>query len=370
MEIKIKKEILAEQLGWIQSVVDRKTTMPVLSHILLEAKANSLMLSATDLQVGVTGFCNAEVATPGRMTVPAREFYDIVRELPSEIIQLKSQENHWVSIECGRSKFKLVGKDASEFPAFPKKTGGEECTLDAEAVRNMIDKTAFAISIDETRFNLNGIYLEAPQKEKSRTLTMVATDGHRLSLVERTLKKEAVLPKGVILPRKGVTELRRLIDSEEGEFNIWVGEKQVMVEKGAKSLFMRLIDGQYPPYQQVIPNKQEKVVVVDRDPLVQSLRRVAIMNQDRSQGVKFAISPGNLEISSSNPNLGEAKEELSASYKGNAFSVGFNARYFLEALEVIEDEKVVLQLKDGVSPCLIQSELDRGFIHVIMPMRI
>ena len=234
----------------------------------------------------------------------------------------------------------------------------------------MIDKTAFAISIDETRFNLNGIYLEAPQKEKSRTLTMVATDGHRLSLVERTLKKEAVLPKGVILPRKGVTELRRLIDSEEGEFNIWVGEKQVMVEKGAKSLFMRLIDGQYPPYQQVIPNKQEKVVVVDRDPLVQSLRRVAIMNQDRSQGVKFAISPGNLEISSSNPNLGEAKEELSASYKGNAFSVGFNARYFLEALEVIEDEKVVLQLKDGVSPCLIQSELDRGFIHVIMPMRI
>ena len=370
MEIKVKREELLDNLGWMQSVVDRKTTMPILSNVLLEAKANSLTLAATDLQVGVIGYCQAEVGTAGKVAVPARELYNIVRELPDEIIQLKQGSNNWVSIQCGKSKFKLIGRDPSEFPAIPKKGEGEGVFFDSKTITEMLDKVSFAISTDETRFNLNGVFLETGSDQGKETLNMVATDGHRLSVIQRPVKKKIGLKKGVIFPRKGVAELRRLLETEEGEFNVYLGEKQVVVESGSKTLSMRLIDGQYPPYQQVIPKNQGKVVVVLKEELVQSLRRVSVVNQDRTQGVQFSISPGNLEISSNNPDVGEAKEELQATYKGGAFTVGFNARYFLEALGVIGDEKIVLQLNDNVSPCLIQSEVDRGFTHVIMPMRI
>ena len=369
MEIKIEKSILADALAWVQSVVDRKTTMPLLSHVHLEAKNGTLTLTATDLEVGVIGTVKTEVVNGGKVTVPARGFYEIVKELPNQPIELKSNPNHWLEIRCAKSLFKLVGMDANEYPNLPKKGEGLAFDLDAKTLAEMIHKVDFAVSTDEARYNLNGIFIETGEKEGKNTLKMVATDGHRISLSEKEISKKVPLKQGVIFPRKGVSELKRLLE-EEGEIHFWVGDKHAIIEKGERVLIVRLIDGQFPPYQHVIPQKQKRVLSVSKDSLSQSLKRVAVVTTDRSRGVKFSVSPGILEISANNPDMGEAKEEISIQYKGSTFAVGFNAAYFLESLSVLEDEQVVLQLNDEVSPCLIQSEFDRGFTHVIMPMRL
>lgn len=370
MEIKIERDVLSESLSWIQSVVERKTTMPILSNVLLEAGKNNLTLTATDLEVGVTQTIKAEVIQGGKVAIPARGLFDIVKELPNQLIHLSGKENFWLEIHCAKSQFKLVGMDPREFPSLPKKEEGSDFYLEAPALLEMIRKVDFAISTDETRYNLNGILVEAGEKEEKATLKLVATDGHRLSISEKQVKKKVPLTEGVLFPRKGVSELKRLIEEEEGDVHFWVGKKQAIINKGEKTLMVRLIDGQFPPYTHVVPKSPKRILSIEKVALAQSLRRVAVVTTDRSRGVKFSISPGNLEISANNPDLGEAKEELTAQYKGATFSIGFNAAYFLEVLAVMEDEQIVLQLGDDVAPCLLQSEKDLGFTHVIMPMRI
>lgn len=370
MEIKVARDVLSAGIGSVQNIVDRKTTMPILSNVLCEAKNNALHLSATDLEVGILNTIPCEVLSPGKITLPARGFYDIVKQLPNEKVTLIEMDNHWVTIHCAKSKFKLVGLDPKEFPTLPKKKEGTEFSLEVTTMLEMVAKTDFATSTDETRFNLNGILFESGEKSGKPVLRLVATDGHRLSLSEKEVTKKAPFSKGVLFPRKGVAEIRRLLEGSEGDVNIWIGETQAIIDKGEKRLIVRLIDGQFPPYQHVIPKKQDRIVSLPRKELVESLRRVSVVTTDRSRGVSFSFSPGNLEIQAKNPDLGEAKEELSVQYKGPTFQVGFNALYFLECLNVLEDEQVVLQLKDEVSPCLIQSEKDSGFTHVIMPMRI
>lgn len=370
MEIKIEQSALYDGLAWVQSVVDRKTTMPILSNVLMEAKGATLTLTATDLEVGVIGSLKAEVLTAGKMAVPAKGLYDIIKELPGQPVSLKAAPNHWLEIRCAKSQFKLVGMDPTEFPSLPKKQDGESFSLDTGILLEMLAKVDMAISTDETRYNLNGILIETEVKEGKNILRFVATDGHRLSLSERELKKKVPLQQSVIFPKKGVVELKRMLEGKEGEIYLWVGDKHAVLEKEEKSLLVRLIDGAFPPYTQVIPKKGKRVLSAPREELIRSLRRVSVVTTDRSRGVQFSLSPGHLELSATNPDLGEAKEELTVQYKGGAFSIGFNAAYFLDCLSVIEDEQVVLQLGDEVAPCLIQSEVDRAFLHVIMPMRI
>lgn len=370
MEFKIERNSFAESLGWIQTVVEKKSTMPILSHALLEAEGSRLTLSTTDLEVAAYDQIRAEVTKPGKIAVPARQLYDIVKELPDSVIHLKKLENNWIQIKCAKSQYKLVGLDGNEFPKKLEANNGAEIQLDVKTVLEMLDKTAFAVSADEARYNLNGIFWETLTEGGKNTLRMVATDGHRLSIVDRALEKKATLSKGVIVPKKGVGELRRLLNDQEENFRMVLDEKHVRVDFGNKTLVMRLIDGQFPQYNQVIPKKLGKVATLDKNSLTQALRRISVVTNNRTRGVKFSISPGNMEISTHNADLGEAKEELAAQYKGPAFEIGFNAQYFLDALSVIEDESVVFQLGDEVSPCLIQSEKDKNFTHVIMPMRL
>lgn len=370
MEIKIGKNTLYEGLAWVQSVVERKTTMPILSNVLMEAKGTSVTLTATDLEVGVVGTLKAEVLQAGKLTVPAKGLYDVVKELPDQWVVLKKMENNWLEVECGKSHFKLVGMDPAEFPSLAKKQDGVAFPLECETLLGMLQKVDMAVSIDETRYNLNGIFVETETIENKNWLRFVATDGHRLSLCEREIKKKLPLEQSVLFPRKGVAELKRMLEGKEGEVYFWVGSKHAAIEKDEKALFVRLIDGRFPPYRQVIPQKQKRILSTSRTELIGSLRRVSVVTTDRARGVKFNLSPGHLEIAASNPDLGEAKEELDVQYKGSTFSIGFNAAYFLDCLNVMEDEVVVLQLGDDVSPCLIQSEVDRGFTHVLMPMRI
>lgn len=370
MDIRIARGEILKGLGLIQGIVERKTTMPVLANVLLEANGKSLSLTATDLEVGMHCLLQGEVLTTGKVTVHARSVYDIVRELPEETIHLTVREGHWIDITCGKSRYKIVGLSPEEFPALPVRGQGESWGIDAVLLKGMIDRTSFAMSSDETRFNLNGVYLDPRKVKEGASLRMVATDGHRLSIVEREMGAVCAMSKGAIIPRKGVGELRKLAETDGPPMDLWTDGKHLVVDRDRVTLVIRLIDGQFPPYEQVLPKQSKHVISLKRETLMRALKRVSVLSNDRSRGVKFSLSPKNMEIFASNPDMGEAREELEIAYKGESFDVGFNAKYFLDALGAIDDEQAVLQMGDETSPCVLRSEMDRGFTHVIMPMRL
>ena len=367
MEIKIQKDALMNCLYISQSVIENRSTMPILANALLEAKGKSVTLTATDLQVGVVVKESADVSGSGKVLIPVKNIYEISKELQGDIISIKVLANNWLEIVSGKSRFKIMGASPDEFPSIPA-SEGVECTLDAKSFLEMIAKTSYSMSNDETRYTLNGAFLECAGTGGKSSLRMVATDGHRLSYSERPIK--GAFKKGIILPKKGIWELKKILSEIEGEFTTVVGEKTMSVNAKNVTFVCRLIDGQFPPYGQVIPKDGGKIVSIDRKALMQSLRRVSIIANEKSKGAKFSFSPGNLDISSSNPDVGEAKEELTCVYKGETFDVGFNTSYFIDILGVLEDEKVVLELKNDTSPCVIRSEFDKGFLAVIMPMRL
>lgn len=368
MEIKIQKAEMLKGLGLVQSIVERKTTMPILANVLLEAGSDGLRITATDLEVGLNCSYQADVLAKGRVTVHAKSLYDIVKELPDDTVHFNLKDGNWVEITCGKSTFKIVGLSPEEFPELPSRGNGQTERTEASVLREMIDKTAFAMSSDETRYNLNGVYTDFSGGDGASVL-MVATDGHRLSIVKRDVGSKWNFPKGGIVPRKGVMELKRLTEGD-APLDLWADQKHLIAYRGNTTLVVRLIDGQFPPYEQVVPKKSKRVIAVNRNELIHALKRVSVLSTDRSRGVKFAVSPGNLDISASNPDLGEAREELAAEYKGESFEIGFNAKYFIDALSAIKDDQAVLQLGDETSPCVLSSEFDRDFTHVIMPMRL
>lgn len=367
MELKISREELKQGLYWTQNVVEKKTTKPILSNALLDASGERLKLSATDLEVGISVEVPAQVKSPGQVAVPAKSLYDIVREITADQISIKRRDDHWLEISAGSSKFKVVGLSPQEFPSMPEMGKKNILTLDAPALRDMIQKTLFSVSTDETKYNLNGVFLESAGEKKLR---MVATDGHRLSWAERPMTQSFQLAKGVLLPRKGVLELQKLIQEEDGVLPLAIEGRNVMVQRGAVTLFIRLIEGDFPDYRQVIPSKNDQSAILPKAQLVSAIRRVSLLSQEHNRGVKLTFNSGQLELLCSNPDLGEAREEVECQYKGKHLEVGFNYRYFLDVLGVLEDETVKLELKDEVSPCLIRSEIDKGFMSLIMPMRL
>ncbi len=367
MEIKINREELKKGLYWTQNVVERKTTKPILSNALLETSGEMLKISATDLEVGVTVEVPAQVKAKGQVAVPAKSLYEIAKELNSEEVTIRQKENQWLEILGGASKFKVVGLPAQEFPSMPEYPKKKPMSVDSASLKHMIEKTLFAVSTDETKYNLNGVFLEALGDKKLR---MVATDGHRLSMAERELAQPVSLAKGVLLPRKGVLELQKLLQGEEGIVPLAIEGRNVMVQYGPVTLFIRLIEGDFPDYQQVLPKKNDRIILLSRERFVSALKRVSLLSQDHNRGVKMTFSSGHLELLCSNPELGEAREELECEYKGERMEVGFNYRYFLDVLGVLHDDIVQLDLKDQVSPCLIRSKGDPGFLSLVMPMRL
>ncbi len=369
MEFKIKKEPFLQALSWTQSIVERKTTMPILSNALLNVQKNGLSILATDLEVGVQVEAEVETQEEGKICILAKSLYDIVRELPDQEIKIQRKDQNRIQVSSGKSQFKIVGLSAEEFPQLPQFDEKKSSLLEAKGFKEMIDKTFFAISNDESRYNLHGVYLE---KAESKKIRLVATDGHRLSYVERELGEEVAFEKGVIIPKKAVSELKKLsLDGNPQEgIRIALDGRNLFAKKGAITLIARLIDGEFPEYQKVIPKKQDKFITISRSEMIGALKRVSLLVGDRTRGIKFSFSSGNLELSSSNPDLGEAKEELSVDYKGDHLQVGFNSRYFLDALAVIEEDQFILETNGHVGPCVIRSLKDPTFLSVIMPMRI
>ena len=368
MELRATRADLLGALYWTQSIVERRNTMPILANVLIECRKANIRVTATDLEVGVRGELDGDVVKEGTVTVNAKKLYEIIREVPAEQVQLKRLENEWVEIKSGKSVFKIVGMEAREFPQFPEFPEKQLLTVPAGIFREMIERTLFAVSTDETRYSLNGVYMA---EGSDGSVRMVATDGHRLAFEERALGALG-LSKGVILPRKGLGELKKLMESGDDEVvAIGFRENMGLVTKGRIELFMRLVDGDFPDYTKVIPTGNPSAARVDHNQLLQALRRVSILSNERYKGVKLEFSKEKVAISTSNPDVGEAVEEIEADYNGKPMSIGFNARYLIDALSVLVGEgEITIELKDELSPSVIRKAGNDSYLYVLMPMRL
>ncbi len=376
MEIEIGAPELTRALARSQGIAERKTTMPSLSHVLLEATADGLLhVSATDLDISVSSEHPCEVKKPGKATVPARQFFEVVRSLPEKQVSLRRSGNDWLEVKSGSAEFKLVGLPPDDFPALPRFEKVQLVEVQAADLLQMIDLTAFAVSTDETRYNLNGVFFE-PFEGALRT---VATDGHRLSLAERALPSALQVKKGVILPRKGLAELKKLLlETDPSETRLGFVENQAVVQRPGVTLVMRLVEGVFPDYRQVIPRAGDKRVTAGRERLLETLRRVSLLSSEKAHAVKLDLAPGRLRVLSQNPDLGEAREELPVTYEGPPLQIGFNGRYLIDVLsalaclEATAAQDVVLELADDLSPGVIRpaGESATRYTGVVMPMRI
>ncbi len=383
MELRISVAELSRVVSLAQGVVQRKNTMPVLSHVLLDAGTDPagngrLQLTATDLDVGIRASRPCEVTSPGAVTIPARALADMVRVLPGPDVVLKRLPNQHVEVKSGRTKARLMALSAEEFPTLPAYESATFVSVDLTLLVNMVDKTLYAASQDETRYNLNGVYFEPPSNVDG-PLTMVATDGHRLVRIERTFvgASEFKLRGPVILPRKGLSELKRVLDgatdpNAEGPPLVELGfhDNHCVVRKGNTVLGMRLVEGQFPDYKQVIPKLADKVVRVAQKDLVDSLKRVSVLASDKMQPVKLVLGKDQLVVSCTNPETGEISDDVPVEYAGASIEVAFNARYLVEALASLDDKNVLLKVTDNLSPGLLVGVDEPRHLCVVMPMRL
>ncbi len=375
MELKIGAQELAKALGRTQGIVEKKSTMPILSHVLIEAKKDGqLVVSATDLDLAVSSEHTCEVLKEGAVAVSARHLYEIVRALPEQSVTLKKANNNYLEVKSGPSEFRIVGLPSEDFPALPSFDKVPFVDVAPALLLEMIERTFFAVSTDETRYNLNGVFFE-PSGE---TLRLVATDGHRLSLSEREVGAGFGLKRGVILPKKGLQELKKLLaeaaesGEEKPESRLGFVENSAIYRRPGVVLVMRLIEGLFPDYKQVIPKAGEKQLRLGRGRFLETLRRVSLLSSDKAHAVKLDLSKGLLRVLSQNPDLGEAKEEVPVDYAGEPLKIGFNARYVMDVLQVLRSNEVVFELADDLSPGVLKGgdEADQGFTAVVMPMRI
>ena len=371
MEVSVRREDLVRGLHLVQGVVERRNTLPILANVLIEPAGEGIALTATDMEVGLRGQVVAQVKKKGVVTLNARKLYEIAREVTAEEVVLRSTQAGWVDVLAGRSKFKIVSLEPKDFPQLPLGTDapqGVELRIAPGTLREMIDKTLFAVSSDETRFNLSGVFMI---NGEGGTLRMVATDGHRLAMVDRKLP-DARLERGVIMPRKGLAEARKLLDdTEDAELTLIVSAKDVRIVMRSVSFFMRLVEGEFPDYRQVIPGAPRAQVRANRDDFLAALKRISLLASERSRGVKLHLEKGRLELSASNPDQGEASEDIEVSYGGEPLSIGFNARYMIDVLTVHgEGEVIELGFTDEVGPAVLRGTADPEYTYVVMPMRL
>ena len=367
MKFKIIKSDFLEALNITQGVVAKKNVMAILSNVLIEASVQAplIQLSATDMEVAVHIQAQAQIEKSGRITVNAKSLYDIIKESVSEEISFEvKDETGRIVISSGHSEYNILGLSATEYPALPE-IKGDFFRIGTEDLASMIDKVGFAMSTDETRYHLNGVLFE----KNEDGLVMVATDGHRLSFVSKDLKGLVFNQDRLILPRKGVNELRSLL-SQEKSVELCFSDRHVFCKTEKQTLYIRLLDGNFPDYRRVIPEANPIQIGLPREDLIGALKRVSLLSNERSKGVTFYFCNNLLSVTSSNPEIGEAKEEIDISYSGPILNIGFNAKYFLDVLAVIPDETVNIAFKDNTSPCVVLCESDPGFRSVVMPMRL
>jgi len=364
MEVVIDRDAFLKGLQMVQNIVEPRQTLPILANVLLEAEGESVRMTATDLEVGARVSVPAKVGGKGAITVSARKLAEIVKELAAAAVALKVTENVTVSLRCGGATYRLVGLAPDDFPPVVPASPQSWVTLEAKILREMLTQTSFAVSHDETRYALNGVLFAFQGKD----VRLVATDGHRLAFSTRSLGNAIPTATGIV-PRKAVTEIMRVLGAGE-EVQIAITENQFVLQMPNFVMTARLIEGQFPNYDAVIPRTQPGRLAAPRSSLTAALRRVAVMAEERNKPVKLALSPGSLKVMASSQELGEAEEILEVEYAGEEMVIGFNSRYLLEAMAALDKDQVLFEIKDAQSPGVIKSAEDEGYCCVIMPMRI
>jgi DNA polymerase-3 subunit beta len=363
MKFSVTKEKLLECLQQVQNVVSTRTTLPILSNVLLQANGKEVRLTTTDLDVGVRGSFEADVEKEGATTLPARRLFTIIRELPSSEIQFDIDGKNAASIRSGQSFFKILGLPEEEFPPLPKFDDSKVVTIRQKDIRDGLRKTSYAISTDETRYVLNGVLFSF----KDNKLTLVATDGRRLAMLDIDLEFPRSHEADIIVPTKAVTELQRLL-TDEGDVRVSVGSGQIAFDLNNTLLVSKLIEGNYPNYKQVIPGEMKERVTLERETFLNSLRRVSLLASDKSNSIKLNFTKNNIDITANTPEVGEAKESLPVAYKGREFSIAFNPEFLMAPLRNLTEDEIFLDLIDEMSPGVIK--IQSPFLYVLMPMRI
>jgi DNA polymerase-3 subunit beta len=372
MKVTVERAELLKSLGHVHRVVERRNTIPILANVLVRAEKSALNLKATDLDLEVIETISAEVAPAGSTTVPAHMFYEIVRKLPegSQVVLETSGDRAMLAIRAGRSRFTLQTLPESDFPDLAAGEMTHKFTLAAADLKRLIDKTQFAISTEETRYYLNGIYLHTVGSGPSMTLRAVATDGHRLAQAEIPAPSGAAGMPGIIVPRKTVVEVQRLMEDSEAEVTVELSTSKIRFSIGEVVLTSKLIDGTFPDYVRVIPAGNDKELVVDKKDFEAAVDRVSTVSSERGRAVKLSLSDGKLMLSVTNPDSGSATEELEVEYNADPIDIGFNSRYLLDIAAQLDGEVAVLKLADPGSPTLIQDKDAKGALYVLMPMRV
>jgi len=371
MKLTLSRDALLKSLSHVQSVVERRNTIPILANVLIRVTPAGVSLTATDMEIEINESIEAQVGKAGAVTAPAHTLYEIVRKLPEGApVELSAASAGQLTLASGRSHFKLGCLPVEDFPVMPDSDLKHSFRLSATDLKALIDRTRFAISTEETRYYLNGIYLHTANENNVSVLRVVATDGHRLARVEMPAPEGSSGIPGVILPRKTVGEIRKLIDENPDEIEIALSETKVRFTLGGIVITSKLIDGTFPDYERVIPSGNDKILEVDARSFAAAVDRVATISSEKSRAIKIGLSSGQVVLSANSPEAGSATEELEAKYEGPSLDIGFNAHYLLDILQQVEGEGARFVLADATAPAIIQDVSDTSALYVLMPMRV
>ncbi len=371
MKAKINKKSLVQTLSHLHSVVEKRNTIPILANVLIEAKDKSLVLAATDMEIAELQSISCEVLQDGAVTTPAHILYDIVRKLPDEAtIELESVEGKKLEIKTDKISFSLMCLPPNDFPDIHSGEYPDGFDIDTASLRRLIDKTLFSVSTEETRYYLNGIYLHSIKEKEKEALRAVATDGHRLSRLSAALPKNANNLEGVIIPRKTVTEIKKIIDNQDGQVKVQIAKNKIKFSINNVIITSKLLDGTFPDYERVIPSNNTKELIVDAQEFIAAVDRVSTLSSDRTRAIKFKLSNKVLEITAENPDQGSAKENISVHYSGENLEIGFNSKYLIDIARQITGANIKFMLSDKLSPTLMFDEEDNLALYLLMPMHI
>ena len=366
MRFSLQREVLLKPLAQVVNVVERRHTLPVLANLLVRIQDGVLSMTGTDLEVEMVARTGVDDAVDGEITIPARKFFEIVRSLLDGSRVTVSQSGDKVSVQAGRSRFSLSSLSANDFPALDEVDASERVTIPEAALKELLERTAFAMAQQDVRYYLNGLLFDL----RENALRCVATDGHRLALCETTLEAGHGGRRQIIVPRKGVQELQRLLEGGDRQLELEVGKGHIRIKRDDVTFTSKLIDGKFPDYEAVIPIGADREVKVDREALRASLQRAAILSNEKYRGVRLEVAPNLLKISSHNPEQEEAQEEVEAETAVDGLAIGFNVTYLLEALTALRDEYVVIQMRDANSSALVRGADSQHARHVVMPLRL
>lgn len=366
MRFSLQREALLKPLAQVVNVVERRQTLPVLANLLTQVSAGQLSLTGTDLEVEMVSRVAVDDAQDGETTIPARKLFDIVRALPDGSKVTLSQSGEKITVQAGRSRFTLSSLPANDFPSVDEVEATERVSVPETALKELIERTAFAMAQQDVRYYLNGLLFDLADKR----LRCVATDGHRLALCETALEEAVPTKRQIIVPRKGVQELQRLLEGGDRTVVLEMGRNHIRIKRDDVTFTSKLIDGRFPDYEAVIPIGADREVLIDREALRAALQRAAILSNEKYRGVRLEMSPGLVRINAHNPEQEEAQEEVEAETRVDALAVGFNVNYLLDALSALRDEQVVLQLRDANSSALVREASSQRCRHVVMPLRL